>query len=115
VVKNLLSVRHTYVKCTLLAPKDCPFHAQKETKLINVASSRLDAVIAEVFSLSREDAQRLIEGGAVLVDTGVNENKADLLKGGELIAVRGEGKFRYLGEEKTSRKGRLFVQVEIYR
>ena len=44
----------------------------------------------------------------------VIENKAALLKGGELIAVRGEGKFFYQGEEKTSRKGRLFVKVLIY-
>jgi Uncharacterized conserved protein, contains S4-like domain len=114
VQKSLLNVRHTTVKCTILAPKDCPFHIHKEEKMINVASPRLDAIVGEVFSLSREDASKLIESGAVLVGMNVVENKAALLKGGELIAVRGEGKFFYEGEEKTSRKGRLFVKVLIY-
>jgi RNA-binding protein YlmH len=114
VQKSLLSVRHTYVKSTILSPKECPFHPQKEEKLINVASPRLDAVIGEVFSLSREEAQRSIEKGEVLVGTSVVENSAAFLKGGELIAMRGKGKFLFLREEKTSRKGRLFVKVAVY-
>jgi RNA-binding protein YlmH len=114
VSKSLISVRHTSVKCTLLPPKDCPFTIQKEAKRINISSPRLDAVIAEVFSLSRLDAQRLIESGAVMVGSATVENNAAFLKGGELVAVRGEGKFLYQGEEKTSRKGRLFVSVLLY-
>lgn len=115
VTKNLLSVSHTYVKTSVLAPKDCPFHPKKEEKLVNVSSPRLDAVLAEVFSLSREEAQRIIEKGDVLVGIAPNENVSYLLKGKEVIAVRGKGKFVYLGEEKTSRKGRLFVKVALYR
>lgn len=114
VEKSLISVRHTAVKCTLLAPKDCPFTISKEERRINVSSPRLDAIIAEVFSLSRLEAQRLVESGAVLVDASVIENNAAFLKGGELIAVRGKGKFFYEGEEKTSRKGRLFVKILLY-
>jgi RNA-binding protein YlmH len=114
VKKNLLSVSHTSVKCSILAPRDCPFHPQKEERKINVSSPRLDAVVAEVFSLSREEAQRLIEKGEVLVGIAPNENTSYLLKGGEVIAVRGKGKFAYLGEEARSRKGRLFVKVSLY-
>src|SRR5574344_1086417 len=97
VEKSLISVRHTAVKCTLLAPKDCPFTISKEERRINVSSPRLDAIIAEVFSLSRLEAQRLVESGAVLVGASVIENNAAFLKGGELIAVRGKGKFFYEG------------------
>jgi len=114
VEKSLISVRHTAVKCTILAPKDCPFTIVKEEKRINISSPRLDAIIAEVFSLSRLEAQRLIESGAVVVGARVVENNAAFLKGGELVAVRGEGKFFYEGEEKVSRKGRLFVKILLY-
>lgn len=114
VAKDLISVRHTAVKCTLLSPKDCPFSLAKEEKRINVSSPRIDAIIAEVFSLSRLEAQRLVESGSVLVGAKVAENNAALLKGGELVAVRGEGKFLYEGEEKISRKGRLFAKILLY-
>ena len=114
VAKSLLSVSHTYVKNSLILPKDCPFHPVKEEKSINVSSPRLDCVLAEVYSLSREEAQRIIEKGDVLLGIAPNENVSYLLKGGELIATRGKGKFVYLGEEKTSRKGRLFVKVVVY-
>lgn len=114
VVKSLIRIRQTSVKCSLLAPQDCPFSIQKEEKTINIASPRLDAVIAEVFALSRLEAQRLVESGAVRLGAKVVENNAVFLRGGELLSVRGKGKFLYEGEEKTSRKGRLFAKILLY-
>lgn len=115
VAKSLLSVRHTYVKTTILLPKDCPIQPHYEEKRINVASLRLDGVVAEVYALSREDGKSLVENGDVIVDGLVKNNSAFLLKGGERISVKGQGKFLFVGEETLSRKGRLFARVKIYR
>jgi RNA-binding protein YlmH len=115
VAKNLLSVRHTYVKTTILLPKDCPIQPHYEEKRINVASLRLDGIIAEIYGLSREDGKALVEAGDVILDGLEKSNAAYLLKGGERISVKGHGKFLFVGEETLSRKGRLFVLVKIYR
>lgn len=112
--KNLVSVRHTFVKTTAVSPRECPFSPRLISKKINVASPRLDCVIAELYSLSREDAQALIASGAVSLN-GLSEGRNDrLLNGGERLAVRGYGKFLYQGGAVLSHKGRLFVNVEIY-
>lgn len=114
VFKNLLSIRHTVLKNTLIAPRECPWHRETKEILVNVMSPRLDAVVGEVCSFSREQAQSHIEKGEVLLDGVALLNSSHLLKGGERIAVRGWGKFLYLGEEKLSRKGRLFVKVKVF-
>lgn len=112
--KNLVSVRHTFVKTTLVPPQDCPFSPHLTAKKINVASPRLDCVLAELYSLSREDAQSLIASGAVSLNGLVEERNDRLLTGGERLAVRGYGKFLYEGGALLSHKGRLFVNVEVY-
>jgi RNA-binding protein YlmH len=114
VKKALVSVRHTFIKSTLLAPKDCPFAPKLVRKKINVASPRLDCVLAELYSLSREDAQALIASGAVSLSGVIVEQNDHQLVGGERIAVRGYGKFLYDGGATLSHKGRLFVNVEVY-
>lgn len=114
VMKNLLSVKHTYIKSVLLAPKDCPVVSHFEEKMINIASPRLDAVIGEVYGLSRQEAVHLIEGGQLFLEGEVYEKAPRLLTGGEKISLRGYGKFVYLGEEKLSKKGRLFAKVKLY-
>jgi RNA-binding protein YlmH len=114
VKKNLLSVRRTYVKTTLLAPLACPFAPKKEEKEVNVASPRLDSLLAEIYHLSREESQNLIAGGFALVDGLVKEETSFLPKEGSKISLKGYGKFEYLGMGKLSRKGRQFVKVNIY-
>lgn len=113
-MKNLLSVRHTYVKIARLTPKECPLTPTFEEKSINVASPRLDAVVAEAYHLSREGGRSLVEGGGVIVNDEELSNPSHFLAGGEVIAVSGHGKFVFLGEEKLSRSGRKFYQIKIY-
>jgi RNA-binding protein YlmH len=115
VKKNLLSVRHTYVKTTIIPPNECPFAAKKEEKEINVASPRLDSVIAEIYSLSRLDAQHLIEGGQVYIEGLEKDDTSYFLKEGDKVGVRGYGKFEYLGITNVSRKGRQFVKISLYK
>jgi RNA-binding protein YlmH len=113
--KNLLQVKHTFLHSESIAPKDCPLKPQFDELLINIQSPRLDAVIAEVYHLSRLEGKELVEGKGVFLDGALCLEGSRLLKGGEILTVKGFGKCRYLGEEKTSRKGRLFAKVICYR
>lgn len=113
--KNLLQVKHTYLRSEPIAPKDCPFKPQFDELLINIPSPRLDAVVAEIYHLSRLGGKELVEGKDVVLDGTLCVEGSRLLKGGETLTVKGYGKCRYLGEEKTSRKGRLFAKVICFR
>ena len=42
------------------------------------------------------------------------ENNSRLLKKGDIISVRGYGKFEYLGEQNRSKKGKVSAAVMCY-
>jgi RNA-binding protein YlmH len=88
---------------------------QTQERRFTVSSPRLDAVCAGMFRLSRSEAARQIEAGAV----GLNYEeclKSDAqLREGDVVSLRGAGKARLAEIGGSSRKGRLFVSVDLYR
>ncbi len=84
----------------------------KETMTILVSGLRLDAVVSELAHISRTKANEIIEKEKVLVNYETKIKNATSLKEGDLLTIRGKGKFQ-IGEVvyKTS-KGNLKVMVE---
>ena len=81
----------------------------------SVKSLRFDAVLAGMFGLSRTAAASLIaEGAASLNYTECLKNDA-AVTAGDVISLRGHGKGTLLSLGGLSRKGRLFVEAEIYK
>ena len=111
---ELTQVRHTTVTCAVLAEPSGLVTAEPEEKSINVASERLDGVIAAVYNLSRNEAQALIKEGKVFVNSRLKENASFVPECGDIFSVRGHGRFVFDGISGTSRKGRLFVTVRVY-
>lgn len=85
-----------------------------ETRRIQVQSERLDAVVAKVFSLSREDAQTLVKRSLVFVNGKETTSSSYTPKADDKISVRGHGRFIYKSFDSTSRKGKLNAIVELY-
>lgn len=56
----------------------------------------------------------LIEGGKVYVNGKMTVSNGHPLKQGDIVSVRGYGKFRFDGEISTTKKGRLSVTVYRY-
>ena len=82
---------------------------------LSVKSLRFDAVLAGMFGLSRTAAASLIaEGAASLNYTECLKNDA-AVTAGDVISLRGHGKGTLLSLGGLSRKGRLFVEAEIYK
>ena len=114
ITEQFTQVKHTTVKCTLLdAVPDLVAGAPKEAS-VNVASERLDALIAAVYKLSRNEAQALIEQGKVFIGGRLTENTSHQPSPGDIVSVRGFGRFLYDGISKETKKGRLFVNVRVY-
>ena len=80
-----------------------------------MAKLRLDVAMTEQgLAESRQKAQAIIMAGQVFVN-GLAAQKADApLQVGELVSVRGKGRFRYEGPVRQTRSGRLRVSVRIY-
>jgi RNA-binding protein YlmH len=74
----------------------------------------VDCLAAHVFHLSRSQASRLIEQEKIFADGRIITSASYISSPGERISVRGYGKFRYLGTDGKTRKGRLIARYERY-
>lgn len=80
----------------------------------SLASLRLDASVSLVTSLSREKATRLIKSQAVLLNYIEKTSGTVTLKEGDILTVRGYGKFRLTTVGNQTRKGRISVVFDAF-
>lgn len=120
-IQEFVSVRHTRVTCSYYEKTSSGSEdgkelvvSPRETVRGSVASPRLDSVTAMVFRTSRAKILPLIEGEKVFIDGRPAASPSVRLKGGEVISVRGMGKFSYVGMEHETKKGRVFVTADRY-
>ncbi len=79
-----------------------------------VPSCRLDAVVAEAFSISRSQAQELVRGGKVRVNHRPVENVSFELKEKDLISMKGYGRARLWELNGKTRKDRQSLLIRKY-
>lgn len=113
VCENLTRVRHTAVKALPSLPPAAVYSREQE-RTVTVASLRADGVVAHALSLSRSDAEALFSARRVFVNGRVREEGEKALVPGDLVTVRGYGRFRLLRENGTTRKGRVSVSLSFY-
>ena len=115
IIENLISVKHTSVSVRRAEPDDIreiPKGFEKE-KLIQVASERIDAVIAKVHNLSRSAAMEFFAQKKVFVNGRLTENTSLSLKQDDIVTVRGFGRFKLAEIVGTSRKGKLNILIRV--
>lgn len=77
----------------------------------SLASLRLDAAVAAAFNLSRANVETLIQAGNVKINQMETTKPSAAIKEGDLVSVRGQGRFRLEEVGGLSRKGRYHVQI----
>lgn len=77
-----------------------------------VASLRLDAVVAALIGTSRAKAAELIEQKLVSVNSVVSEKGVKMVRSGDIITVRGKGRFIIDSAEDKTRKDRTIIKVK---
>lgn len=115
VCENLGRVRHTAVACERVGGAPPEALPRLEEQSVNVASERLDVVVSAVYRLSRSQGVELFQAGRVFVGGRLCENNSAQLREGEIVSVRGFGRFVYEGVAHGTRKGRLAVRVKLYK
>ncbi|MGC5325634.1 RNA-binding protein [Brevibacillus sp. SYSU BS000544] len=80
-------------------------------KQITVPSLRLDAVIGEIYHLSRNKALIPIRAGKTKVNWKVVDDPSHMVQTGDVISVGGQGRCKILETSGPTRSGRLRVTV----
>ncbi|MDI3327451.1 MAG: S4 domain-containing protein [Alicyclobacillaceae bacterium] len=87
-----------------------PEGAWREERL-TVPFLRLDALLRSLLRLSRTEAADRIRLGTVQVNWAPAEDADREVAEGDVLSVRGWGRFKILGIEEQSRRGRIVVRV----
>lgn len=114
VCENLIRVKHTMVICSVVEHIDFDYVPRTIRIEGSVASLRLDALIALGFCMSRNHIISYISEGRTAVNGKIITSNGYSLKEGDIISVRGLGKIKYTGSLKSTRKGRLIVNIDKY-
>ncbi len=114
IIESLLRVRHTDVKLSKVDSLPEGELYRTERVRIQAVGERIDAVVAKVFSLSREESLGYFRKKLVFVDGRLCENNSYIPKHGEVISVRTKGRMIYRGYSSTSKKGKLNIEVDLY-
>lgn len=115
ICENLTQIKHTHVRCTVTEEYHTLPTEEPKKQILQVASVRIDAVIAKVYNQSRSECIELFRAGKIYVNGRLCENNARMLKGNEVINARGYGKFVFEGQRGETKKGKINVEVSVYR
>lgn len=78
---------------------------------ILVSSERVDVLICAAYRLSRSEAAGIFAEKRVFLDGRMCADNSDTVKPGTIVSVRSLGRFRYIGYDSTSRKGKLYARI----
>lgn len=113
-LEELTRVKHTQVRCFLLEDSGFSYTPAYEEISGSVSSIRLDALISLAFHTSRSSLSNLIPSGKVFLNGRLVTQNHQAVKEGDLVSVRGYGKFSFGAAMEKSRKGRIFVKIKKY-
>lgn len=112
--EHLDRVRHTSVCCRREDAVSFSYEPRFNRVRGSVASARLDAVVSLAFHASRSAMAGLIKGEKVFVNGRMIASASHPLKEGDVVSVRGYGKFIYRGLASQTKKGRYFAELDVF-
>ena len=114
VTDDLIRVRHTVVDCSILDLDKVHYTPTFQEIRGTVSSIRLDSLLPLAFSSSRSKLSGLIEGAKVFVNGKLITTNGYQIKEGDIISVRGMGKFRFENAGNHIKKNRICVTIQKY-
>ncbi len=87
---------------------------KKEEMQIIVSSLRIDSVISEIMKTSRTKAEEVIKQNRVFINFENVTKNAGKLSEGDIITIRGKGRFKLKQIEGNTKKQKLILCIEKY-
>ncbi|MBR4070955.1 MAG: hypothetical protein IKK26_00175 [Clostridia bacterium] len=97
--------------CARICPLPEDFRIEMEYKSVSatVASPRIDGVVRALCNMSRDDAALLVTSGMVELNYFTETEVDSKVFGGDIISVRGHGKYMVDSADEQTKKGRVRI------
>ena len=112
--EQLGQVRHTRVAVEEVVWEETGYIQKYKRKGGFVASMRLDVLVSQAYGLSRTSSDKLLKAQKVFHNGRLCISSGQKIRQGDIISVRGYGKFLVEDLGKTSKKGRQFLTLAIF-
>ncbi len=112
--RELITVKHTAVHTEIVLPEEELLKTVFKEVSGTVASLRLDAFLALAFQASRSSLISYIEGGKTYINGRLTTKSGEQLVSGDIVSVRGMGRFQVTGIHQITKKGRISVTIKKY-
>ena len=115
-IDNLKKIRNVKVKLKKVDKDeiDCDISDKIEEKIL-VSSMRLDNILSSVLNTSRSKVNTYFEENKVFINWKNEQKKEKLIKNGDVISIRGVGRIVIKESTGISKKGKIILNVEIYK
>ncbi len=114
ILENLTRIKHTTVTVAIAEEEIDTFKPVMEEIHGTVSSIRLDSILSVAFHTSRSSLTGLIAGGKVFVNSRLIESNSYGLKEGDVVSVRGMGKFIFKETGAQTKKNRYKIMLLKY-
>ena len=115
ILQNLDRIKHTTVRCTeSVLPAEIA-EKKPEPVELTVSSQRVDIIVAAVFKLSRNTVTQLVNQEKVFINSKIAYKESLTLKSGDIVSVRGKGKFIFDGEIRQTKKNKSIIGIRLYK
>ena len=113
-IEEVCRIKHTPVKAERITEANQLPTPKREEISGTVASPRLDSVIGLAFRTSRSSMISYIESGKVFINGKNIVSNGYTLKEGDIVSVRGKGKFQFHSVTSKTKKNRYHVILYKY-
>lgn len=113
-LSELKKVGHCGVKVCQGMPETLPPLHQYLDISATVSSQRLDCIVAAIAGISRDKSSRTIEAQLVFVNGACQCEPSWNVEEGDVISIRGFGKFLFANVNRVTKKGRLQILCKKY-
>lgn len=114
ICKELCTVKHTMVHCEITTPEEELLQPELKEITSTVASLRLDAFLSVAFQASRSSLTAFIDGGKTYINGRLVTKAGQQLDEGDVVSVRGKGRFIVVEVKNMTKKGRIVVTINKY-
>ena len=115
ILQNLDRIKHTTVRCTeSVLPAEIA-EKKPEPVELTVSSQRVDIIVAAVFKLSHNTVTQLVNQEKVFINSKIAYKESLTLKSGDIVSVRGKGKFIFDGEIRQTKKNKSVIGIRLYK